>query len=258
MVTGKDAFSPASQKRLRFTLQECTFKLGVQAVTGAAGFDHWITFRPVLEEGLPFNSKETRKRYTSNLRKWALDDGDLACLTTRIWQSYRDTELLVQVLRERYLAAYPVLGRFVVAVLCRISPGDAVDLRMCRDFLSSEGSTITSKTPGRLQDTMRELGFLRKTGPGVTAVNATTLPSTAFLLLVHRYFAPKPTTVSVGDILNHPFWRHLGGRDEAEVRSALSLAAARDVISRYATVDHLEQIATRYSIEDLLRLGERL
>ena len=243
----------------RFTVQDCTYHLGFQAISLAAGSSTLQAVRPTLEESLPYNSRETRSRYLSSLLKWALEGGDLSCLAVRVWRTHQDEKLLGHVLRERYLAAYPVLGRFVSQFLFHLTPGEPVGRKVLEDFLSAERSTYAEKTVKRLRTTMRDLGFLRIIGrQAPPIVNDTHLPTTAFVILLHHYFASQPTTVSVPTILAHPFWQYLGGREEAEVRSALSLAAARDAIARYATVDHLEQITTRYSLEELLQRQVRL
>ena len=243
---------------VRFTVQDCTFRLGVLAVSQSHGHDSWEAYRPVLEESLPFNSRETRRRYTSQLYKWALENGNLCSLGARVWNAYQDKELADQLLRERYLAAYPVLGRFVTQVLRNTKPGKPLPREVFEEYLMSEQATWATKTVKRLWFTMRDLGFLRKVDIKTPVVNATTLPRTAFLILLHHHFAPAPSTVAVQEILTHSFWRYLGGRDESEVRSALSLAAANDLIDRYATVDHLEQVTTRYSLDEFLRRQLRL
>jgi len=220
----------------------------------AADATSWEQLRPVLVESLPYNSHETRKRYVSSLADWALEGGNLSCLAVRVWRAYKNRELLEQILRERYLVACPVLGRFVSHVMCHLDPGETVENRILADFLNAEHSTYAEKTLVKLRITMRDLGFLRSMGRNTPPVaNDTRLPGSAFLILLHHHLAVQSTTVPVSDILANPFWRHLGGRAEAEVRSALSLAAARDVIARYAAVDHLEQVTTRYSLEELLR-----
>ena len=242
-----------------FTVQDCTYHLGFQAISLAVGASTWQALRPTLGDSLPYNSRETRRRYLSSLHKWALEECNLSCLAVRVWRAYQDKELLGQVLRERYLAAYPVLGRFVSQFLICLAPGEPVERRVIEDFLNAERSAYANKTVKRLRTTMRDLGFLRITSrEAPPVVNVTHLPSTAFVILLHHYFASQPTTVTVSTILSHPFWHYLGGRAETEVRAALSLAAARDAIARYATVDHLEQITTRYSLEELLRRQVRL
>ena len=81
---------------------------------------------------------------------------------------------------------------------------------------------------------------------------------TAFLLLLHAELAPAPRTVTVAEILAHPFWRCLGGRDPQQVRDALAAAAAAGAIDRYIHVDQLEQATTRFTLEELLDRKVRL
>lgn len=251
--------SKRSENATGFTVQDCTYRLGLQAIPQAAVASTWQALRLALGDRLPYNSRETRRRYLSSVHRWALEGGDLSCLAVRVWKAYQDNDLLGQILRERYLAAYPVLGRFVSEVLMHLDPGDPVGRRVLEDYLNAERSAYAKKTVDRLRITMRDLGFLRITDREAPAVvNVTRLPGTAFLVLLHHHFAAEPTTVALPTILAHPFWQYLGGREDTEVRDALSLAAARDAIARYATVDNLEQITTRYSLEELLRKQVRL
>ncbi len=189
-----------NQPLKRFTVQDCTFNLGVQTIEEAAKFDRWETFRRTLEEKLPYNSEETRRRYSQSLRCWALENGDFSCLAIRVWKSYADKEVLSQLLRERYLAAYLILGRFVTSCLAKSTVGVPVPAEVFQEFLMSERATTNANISMKLRSTMRDLGFLRKIDPQTTVVNSTSLPGTPFFILLHYYFAANPMTVSVQDI----------------------------------------------------------
>ena len=243
--------------RQRFTVQDCTYRQGVTAVEIASKFDSWDALRPELEEVLPFNSAETRRRYTSQLFRWVLDGGDVNSFAVRVWRHYEDSELVNHILRERYLNVYPVLGRLVANSLTDIPPGTELDTKILERHLIEEQVGVLKQSVGKLRLTMRDLGFIRRIGRQYV-VSETYLPKTAFLLSLHYHLASEPRTIAVPVIIQHPFWRHLGGRLEDEVRSALSQAAASDAISRYVTVDSLEQITTRFSLEELLQTHLRL
>jgi hypothetical protein len=242
----------------RFTVQHPTYLLGLCAVKLAVQHQTLGDLLNVLREDLPFNSKPTRKSFTSRLRHWALDRGNLDALGVRVWRAYGDELLTNQVLQERYLNAYPIIGRFVTDVLGTLPPDIELDRSLVCDYLSTEQVGALSKSVKTLRYTMRDMRLIRTVGRAKDVVTPTPLPNTAFLVLLHHHLARTPATVPVAQILEHPFWRYLGGRDEGEVRTVLSLAAARDLIARYARVDNLEQITTRFSLDEFLQRKVRL
>ena len=223
----------------------------------ASHFESWNDLRPKLQDALPFNSAQTRRRYVSSLFRWALDGGDFRAIGVQAWSFYRDCELVEDILKDRYLHAYPVLGRFVATCLASMPSGGELDVHTIERHLVDEQVGALDRSVGKLRSSMRDLGFIRKIGERYVIIE-TSLPKTAFLILLHYYMAPKPTTVAVPEIVKQPFWLYLGGRHVNEVRSALSHAAAGDVISRYVTVDGLEQITTRFSLQELLERQVRL
>ena len=241
----------------RFTVQDCTYRQGMVAVQMAGQFDSWDSLRPELEEALPFNSAHTRRRYVSQLFRWALERGNLNAVGVKVWCSHKSDELVNQILRERYLDAYPVLGRFVSKSLGMLTAGTELDSGSIGRYLHQEQVGALDRSIEKLRLSMRDMGFISKIG-GKYVVAETSLPRTAFLILMHYLLAPEPSTIVVPEIIGHPFWRHLGGKTSDEVRSALTNAAASDAISRYATVDNLEQITTRFSFEELLERRVRL
>ena len=243
--------------RQRFTVQDCTYRQGLLAVQMASQFESWEALRSELEEALPFNSAQTRRRYVSQLFRWALDGGNLRSIGVCVWHSYREEEVVNHILRDRYLTANPVLGRFVSNTLTNIPPGTELDVDSLERHLVAEQVSALDTSLGKLKLTMRDMGFVRKVDREYVVIE-TFLPKTAFLILLHYNLAPEPTTIPMSQVIEHPFWRYLGGRREVEVRATLSQAAAGDFISRYATVDSLEQITTRFSLKELLQQQVRL
>jgi hypothetical protein len=84
------------------------------------------------------------------------------------------------------------------------------------------------------------------------------LPDNAFLLALHAKLAPTPRIVRLSDILSSAFWKLIGIREDATVRSILRDANAKGFIAKYAVVDQLEQITTRYSFDEYLTKAFRL
>ena len=55
-----------------------------------------------------------------------------------MWCSYKSDELVNQVLRERYLDAYPVLGRFASKSLAMLTAGTELDADSIGRYLRQE------------------------------------------------------------------------------------------------------------------------
>ena len=83
-------------------------------------------------------------------------------------------------------------------------------------------------------------------------------PANGLLILLHARLATTPRIVRISDLLAAPWWRYLGYRSAAEVRATLRDAERAGLIARYSIVDDLEQITTRYSLDDYLDNALRL
>ena len=83
-------------------------------------------------------------------------------------------------------------------------------------------------------------------------------PADALLVLLHARLAPTPRIVRLSELLNKTWWRLLGLREPDAVRRILREASAAGLIARYAVVDELEQVTTRYPAAEYLTQGRRL
>lgn len=101
------------------------------------------------------------------------------------------------------------------------------------------------------------MGFISPATKGVI-VQPIPLPDNSFLLALHARLAPTPRIVRISDILGAAFWKLIGIRDEATVRSILRDANAKGFIAKYTIMDQLEQITTRYSFDEYLTKAFRL
>ena len=249
--------APQNSPRRRLTVQNSTYTHGLTAVKMAVEYETLDDLRPNLEEALPYNSSATRNRYGSRIVGWTFAEGGLNSIGVKAWRAYGDEELVNQILKERYLVYHSAVGGFVLDDFVGMPPGSGFLSDAVKNYLARENVGAPSDSLSALRLTLRDLGFIRKEGRKY-AVCETALPYTAFLVLLHHHLTPEPASVSVSEIIAHPFWRYLGGRDESEVRAALSNAAAADAISRYAAVDGLEQVSTRFSLQEILQRRTRL
>jgi hypothetical protein len=239
------------------TLQDFPLDAGIQAVKDSLAFTDFDAFYAHVIDSLPQNSPVTRRRYASLVVRWLFPEHRLRGLFPRVWDAYRDEQLLRQLTRVTVLDVEPVVAKFVVEVLRPLSPGAQFDPTMARDFVTSLYGSYKENSYKRLLITTRQLGFIERWDNG-WVVSAIPRPSDALLILLHARLAPTPQIVRVADLLNEPFWQYLGLRQPDEVRSILHDAHAAGLLARYSAVDQLEQITTRYTLDEYLGRALRL
>jgi hypothetical protein len=81
---------------------------------------------------------------------------------------------------------------------------------------------------------------------------------TAALLIFHSRYAPTPRVIDLKFLLTEPIWKYLGFSHEDAVRQFMRKLERRGLLSRYATVDRLEQVTTKYPLAPLLQRKVRV
>jgi hypothetical protein len=229
-------------------IQVLPWPQAIQAVKDSILFDSFAAFRTQMEDALPYNSALTRERYAQTIIKYFFPDASLDSLPRRAWESYRDDGLLEDLMRYQFLEQEPTVAQFVVDHLIQMAPGSVLSHEVREDFIQHVDPKGRRKMVQRLGKTIRRLGFVvRDRRQDVVA--QLTPSKTGFLILLHYLFAPTPRIVTLNEILADPFWRYLGLREAEAIRRMLHEASACDLIARYATIDQLEQITTRYPLD---------
>lgn len=239
------------------TLQDFPLSAGMQAIKDSLSFTDFDAFYRHLLDDLPQNSPGTRHRYASLILRWYFPERELESLLAQGWKAYRDDQLLLELIRTAVLETEPVVARFVADVIQPISPGERFDALAARDFVTTVYGAYKKNSYDRLLVTARSLGFIERRGNG-WIVAAVQPPADALLILLHARMAPTPRIVRLSDLLAEPFWRYLGLRQPDEVRAILHSAHAAGLVARYSIVDQLEQVTTRYTLEEYLGRSLRL
>lgn len=198
------------------------------------------------------NSLETRIRSARFVIRWFFPDG-LDGLARKTWGAFGDQRILADVLRFLYLSQEPVVAACVVDCLFPIESGMRVPASVFDRFLAAYyADQPTKKTSQRLKTNLMKLGFLERTtgDDRLIPVNPT---KTALLLLIHYLFAPSgPRTIELRNILANPFWKYLGFKTADAVRAAFREADAAGILGKYVVADQLEQITTRWTLDEFL------
>ena len=172
-------------------------------------------------------------------------------LLTLVWKSYQDETLLKDLMRYQFLAKELLYGDFVTQYLSSVEPGTSIAKPLIGAFLRNNFGSDTDKLQDRLVAPLIKLGFIRR-NKGAVITSSLPPANTAFFILLHSVFAPTSRVVSISEILADPFWKYLGFGNENDVRRRLKEMAAVDLIARYTIADQLEQITTRFTLNQIL------
>ncbi len=239
------------------TLQSVAWETGLAAVTESIEFPNFEAFRIHLFENMRQNSDEVRKRYASLTLLRLFPEKSLQGINPKAWNAYRDEKILEDIARLTTLEAEPVIAKFVLEQILVLLPGAIINNSTIQDYISSEFGSFKRDSYNRLRSALIHMGFVSAVSKGIM-VQPIPLPNNAFLLALHAKLAPTPRIVRLSDILSAAFWKLMGIRDDATVRSILRDANAKGLIAKYTVVDQLEQITTRYSVDEYLAKTFRL
>jgi hypothetical protein len=239
------------------SIQSIAWETGLEAVKASVGFPDFDAFRTHLNNNLRQNSDEVRKRYSSLILNRLFPEKSLDGINPKIWFKYQDEKILEDIARLTTLEAEPVIAKFVLEQILVLPPGTIIENFVIQDYISSVFGVFKKDSYNRLRSAIIHMGFASAVSKGIM-VQPISLPDNAFLLALHARLAPSPRIVRLSDILSATFWKLMGIREEGSVRSILQDANAKGFIAKYAIVDQLEQITTRYSFEEYLSKTFRL
>ncbi len=247
------------------TVQPMMLEAGIWAAKHAPECTDRAELASFLKHNLPYNSSSVRERYAATVLQWSYGDATTFSLPQAVWKAYSDENLLDRVIAAVWLERIPPLRQLLLEELLKLDLGSILTWDRIQEFIERNaiGGSV-EKNRAKIPLWLSRLGFIvrrrspKPGGPSTWIVSTPAFDRTAFLILVHAELAPTPRTVAVGEILAHPFWRCLGGREPQQVRDALAAAAAAGAIDRFVQVDQLEQATTRYSLDELLARKVRL
>lgn len=240
-----------------YTLQDFPLQASIQAVKASADFQSYEDFYHYMLDHLPQNSPQTRRRYANLVGKRYFPGLSLNSLLPQVWKAYQDEQILVDLMRAMALEAEPVIARFVLDEVWPLAVGQVFDVQVARTFIENTYGTFKKQSYKRLLLTVRYLGFLGRYGSELVVEEIPT-PADALLILLHDRLAPTPRIVRLSEILDTAWWRFLGLKTADAVRHILRDAEAAGLISRYTTVDELEQVTTRFTRDDYIAQARRV
>jgi len=232
-------------------LQDCLWQESLLAIKVSLECQSVAELITRLRERLPQNSVETRERNASIVLSRFFPTTEIDQLPRRILRAYDDEVLLTAVMRVLFLEAEPLVGRLVTERLALLPPGTA----LARDFFSAYAWEASGRkdrhVASRCKAAVRALGWI-VAEKRVSYIAQQVVHETAALLLFHYYYAPTPRIIDMKSLFAKPVWKYLGFENEGAVREFMYKLEQSGLVSRYAVVDRLEQVTTRYSLDSFL------
>lgn len=213
-----------------------------------SSYDDIEAFREaIVQRAFGQTSYLTRYRYASYFIKWFLPNVSMRDPVGLVWEAFRDENALRHVMRWQYVTSNPLVARFVEGPFSSVTPGESVEEAVVSYLLQAQGA-LNRKVLGRLRTSMRKIGLLVVQGKThYRIVPEVSTRAVAFLLAC--VFAPEAQVLSWNTLVTDPWWKRLGIVDETMLREKLRETAEEGLISRFRQVDTLDQITTRYSLE---------
>ena len=206
---------------------------------------------------LPQNSLNTRRRHTSTILARFFPDKSIEQLPRCVCLAYQDEALLASIMGPLLLLAEPVLGVLFAERLWSSPPG----VELAKDFFACYGKEVSPTNVKNIAayctDAARSLGWITRSRSKTYRTHQM-VHLTSALLIFHHVYAPTPRSVELDQVFAEPVWKYLGFSQQDEVRAFCKNLEWKGLIARYAHVDRLEQVTTRYTLHELLERRVRV
>ncbi|MFX0196228.1 MAG: hypothetical protein ACFFCW_08910, partial [Candidatus Hodarchaeota archaeon] len=166
-----------------------------------------------------------------------------------------EMNIIEQVWRVLFYMAEPLVAQVYLELIWPRVPGSSISRVEIRSYIETAFQQQSAKLNQRTISCLRESGYLMPQGKQDFIVVSFGNPEYALILCTHLLLAQSPRTIKLSEIEASNYWRFLGYRKFEHVRLCFRSAEAKGLIMRYANVDHLEQITTRYTWQELLSKG---
>ena len=210
-----------------------------------------------LQEKLPQNSAVTRRRNTSIVLGRFFPTDDVDQLPRQVFRAYDDEALVISVMRVLFLEAEALVGELVAGRLHGLPTGALLPRDSFARFTAEVLGKKEAHVSYRCCTAARVLGWTIVEKKKFYVAQQI-LDETAALLIFHSRYAPTPRVIDLKFLLTEPIWKYLGFGHEDAVRQFMRKLERRGLLSRYATVDRLEQVTTKYPLASLLQRKVRV
>lgn len=212
-----------------------------------------LTNAKSIENMLHFNSKESRGRYSRAIatRFRHLEYQTLQDLP-EIVKVGISAETLEKVWRVLFCQVEILFAQMYLDLVWPRDPGTSLRRDEVRSYTETTFPQQSKMLYTRLMSCFKQVGYFLPEGKQDLVVVGFANLEESLLITTHLLMARAPRTIKISEIEASPYWKFLGYRKFDHVRVAFRNAEAKGMLMRYAVVDHLEQITTRYTWTELL------
>jgi hypothetical protein len=212
-----------------------------------------LTNAKSVENLLHFNSIESRSRYSRAIatRCKRLEYQKLQDVLDLV-KSGMSAETLEQVWRVLFCQVEILFAQTYLDLVWPRDPGSSLRRDEVRSYIETTFPQQSKMLYKRLMNCFKQAGYLLPEGKQDLVVVGFANLEESLLIVTHLLMARAPRTIKISEIEADPYWKFLGYRKFDHVRVAFRNAEAKGMLMRYAVVDHLEQITTRYTWPELL------
>ncbi|HUT70864.1 MAG TPA: hypothetical protein VMW89_09325 [Desulfatiglandales bacterium] len=169
-----------------------------------------------------------------------------------------ESNVIEQIWRVLFCMTEPLVAQIYLEMIWPREPGASINRVEIRSYIETAFQQQSAKLNQRIVSCLRQSGYLIPHGKQDLIVVSFGNPEYTLVLSTHLLMANSPKTIRLSEIAASNHWRFLGYRKFDHVRLGFRSAEAKGLIMRYANVDHLEQITTRYTWQELLSKGNKL
>jgi len=212
-----------------------------------------LTDAKALANILHFNSEETRARYGRAIAtRFSHVDPAILAGFFQITQLGFDSIVINCIWRVLFCSGEPIVSRIYLDMIWPREPGSQIMRSEIRNYIETAFRQQSKKLNTRIINCLHQAGFVSPLGKEALNIIGFGDLDASLFLATHLIFAQEPRTLKISEIEGSDYWKYLGFHKFDYVRIALRSAESKGLFVRYATVDHLEQITTRYSWTDLV------
>jgi len=245
------AMNPQNTNEIPFP-QEPLWQETLRLITEVDNAD-LLTNAKSIENLLHFNSKESRGRYSLAIatRFKRLEPQNLQNLLDLVNAGF-STETVEKVWRVLFCRIECLFAQTYLELVWPRAPGSSLQRDEVKSYIETAFSKQSKKLYERLMSCFKQSGYLLPQGKQDLVVVGLANLEEALVISTHLLMAREARTIKISEIEANPYWKFLGYKKVDHVRVAFRNAEAKGTIMRYAVVDHLEQITTRYTWQEFL------
>jgi len=206
-----------------------------------------------IENLLHFNSQESRARYSRAIAT------RFRRIDLQILQAFHDlvkikisTENTEQLWRILFCKIESIFAQIYLEMIWPREPGQSIERDEIKSYIQTTFPQQSKKLYEVLMLCFRKIGYLLPNSKQNLIIVGFANLEDSLVMATHLLMAREPRTIKISEIEADPYWKYLGYRKFDHVRVALRNAEKKGTIMRYAVVDHLEQITTRFKWSEYL------